>query len=255
MRQHLSKTNQSLREGQRGFLIGFYGTSICSSTVYQCNTCLIRFTGKGKHLKLCRKPAIVRVKATCTTDFSESLNDASIWNANSGTGRATSLLEEYNNNREEGGDPELTRFQRNFSTAILRGTQFFREPLKIQGALGQIQKKYTYQTMRKLMFELLRMVDFLKAYKAKEPRIKGPLVEGTIRTLLRKAAKKPPKKLTKEVSRSSAMSRVCTRWPICEKMSWGCWTSSVTLVSIVTSTYAWCSLSFIPNQTVGLGLC
>ena len=64
--------------------------------------------------------------------------------------------------------------------------------MKIKGALGQIQKqkKYTYQTMRKLMFELLRMVEFLKAYKAKELRINGALVEGTIRTLLRKTAKK-----------------------------------------------------------------
>ena len=64
--------------------------------------------------------------------------------------------------------------------------------MKIKGALGQIQKqkKYTYQTMRKLMFELLRMVEFLEAYKAKELRINGPLVEGTIRTLLRKTAKK-----------------------------------------------------------------
>ena len=40
------------------------------------------------------------------------------------------------------------------------------------------------------MFELLRMVEFLKAYKAKELRINRPLVEGTIRTLLRKTAKK-----------------------------------------------------------------
>ena len=114
MQQHLSKTYQNLTEGQREFLISFYRTSICSPTVYQCNTCLIRFTGKDKHLKLCKKPAIVRVKATCTDDFPESLKDASIWNANSGTGKATSLLEEYNINREEGGDPELTRFPRNF---------------------------------------------------------------------------------------------------------------------------------------------
>ena len=192
MRQHLSKTRQNLTECQRKFLISFYRTSICSSTVYQCNTCVIRFTGKGKHLKLCKKPAIVRVKATCTNDFPESLKESSIWNANSGTGKATSLLEEYNINREEGGDPELTRFQRNFLTAVLKGTQFLRVRLKIKGALGQIQKqkKYTYQTMRKLMFELLRMVEFLKAYKAKELRINGPLVEGTIRTLLRKTAKK-----------------------------------------------------------------
>ena len=120
------------------------------------------------------------------------MKDASIWNANSGTGKATSLQEEYNINREEGGDPELTRFQRNFLTAVLRRTQFLRVLLKINGALGQIQKqkKYTYQTMRKLMFELLRMVEFLKAYKAKELRINGPLVEGTIKTLLRKTAKK-----------------------------------------------------------------
>ena len=40
------------------------------------------------------------------------------------------------------------------------------------------------------MFELLRMVKFLKAYKAKELRLIGPLVEETIRTLLRKTAKK-----------------------------------------------------------------
>ena len=150
----------------------------------------------------------MRVKATCTNDFPESLKDASIWywlqNANSGTGKATSLLEEYNINREEGGDPQLTRFHRTFLTAVLKGTQFLRVPMKIKGALGQIQKqtKYTYQTMRKLMFELLRMVEFLKAYKAKELRINGALVEGTIRTLLRKTAKKPPKKLLKGVSRS-----------------------------------------------------
>ena len=114
MRQHLKKTHQNLTECQRKFLMSFYRTSICSSTVYQCNTCLIRFTGKNKQLKFCKKPAIVRVKATCTNDFPESLKDASIWNANSGTGKATSLMEEYNINREEGGDPELTRFQRNF---------------------------------------------------------------------------------------------------------------------------------------------
>ena len=135
----------------------------------------------------------MRVKATCTNDFPQSLKDASIWNTNFGTGKATSLLEEeLNINREKGGDPELTRFQRNFLTAVLRGTQFLRVPLKIKDALGQIQKqkKYTYQTMRKLTFEQLRMTEFLKVYKAKELRINGPLVDGTIRTLLRKTAKK-----------------------------------------------------------------
>ena len=65
----------------------------------------------------------MRVKATCTNDFPESLKDSSIWNSNSGTGKATSLLEEYNINREEGGDPELTRFQRTFLTADLKGTR------------------------------------------------------------------------------------------------------------------------------------
>ena len=129
---------------QRKFLMSFYRTSICSSTVYQCNTCLIRFTGKGKHLKLCKKPAIVRVKVTCTNDFPENLKAASIWNANSCTGKATSLLEEYNINREKGGDPELTRFQRNFLTAVLKGTQFLRVPMKLKGALGQIQKQKKY---------------------------------------------------------------------------------------------------------------
>ena len=44
--------------------------------------------------------------------------------------------------------------------------------------------------MRKLLFELLTMVEFLKAYKAKELRIKRRLVEVTIRTLLRKTAEK-----------------------------------------------------------------
>ena len=80
----------------------------------------------------------MRDKATCTNDFPESLKDASIWNALSGTGKATSLLEEYNINRGEGEDPELTRLQRNFLTAVLRGTQFLRVPLKIKGALGQV---------------------------------------------------------------------------------------------------------------------
>ena len=111
MRQHLSKAHQNLTDCQRKFLISFYMTSICSSTVYQCKTCLIRFTGKGKHLKLCKKPANVRVKAACTNNFPESLKDASIWKANSGTGKATSLLEEYKSNQNH---------QKNFNGTWLR---------------------------------------------------------------------------------------------------------------------------------------
>ena len=50
LRQHFSKSH-NLTTQQRKFLLSFYATRICVSTVYQCNGCFIRFTGKKKHKK------------------------------------------------------------------------------------------------------------------------------------------------------------------------------------------------------------
>ena len=47
------------------------------------------------------------------------------------------------------------------------------------------------------MSDLLRMIDFLKAYKSKEFQLNDFLVEGTVRTLLRKTAKKAAPKVNR----------------------------------------------------------
>ena len=124
---------------QRKFIIGFHRTSVCSSTVYQCNTCLLRFTSKSKHLKVCKKPAVLRVQASSTDDFTDCLKDASILNLYSCAFKDSALLVEYNINREEGGNLELTRFQSIFLLSVKKGTQFLRNPVDIKDTLGRIQ--------------------------------------------------------------------------------------------------------------------
>lgn len=57
MRQHLTKTHQ-LSKKHHNFLLSFHRTQICTSTVYQCNTCCLRFTGKKKHAESCKNPQI-----------------------------------------------------------------------------------------------------------------------------------------------------------------------------------------------------
>ena len=72
------------------------------------------------------------------------------------------LLEEYNGNRNEAGDQNMTRIQKKFLAQILSGTSFLRKPEAVKSTFYRIksEKNYTFQTMRKLMFEFNRFLEF-----------------------------------------------------------------------------------------------
>ena len=110
MRHHLTKTHQ-LSKRNHSFLLSFHRMQICTSIVYQCKTCCVRFTGKKKHKKYCRNCQIIRVRADSKDEFPIDIKEY----APSPSGNISQdhrLLTEFDENRIDAGDQHLTRFQK-----------------------------------------------------------------------------------------------------------------------------------------------
>ena len=190
MRQHLTKTHQ-LSKKHHNFWLSFHRTQICTSTVYQCNTCCVRFTGKKKHKKYCKNPQIIRVRADSKDEFPIDIKDY-VATPSGNISQVRRLLAEYDENRIDSGDQPLTRFQKNFLIRVVDVTKHFRKPMHLKIVFNQIklEKNYTFQTMRKFLFELSRLIEYCNCYKQKEYRFNPGLITGELRTLLRSTAKK-----------------------------------------------------------------
>ena len=67
--------------------------------------------------------------------------------------------------------------------------------LKIAFNQIKLEKNYTFQTMRKFLFELSRLIEYCKCYKQKEYRFNPGLITEELRTLLRSTAKKSAKEV------------------------------------------------------------
>ena len=93
------------------FLLLFHRTQICTSPVYQCNTCCVRFTGKKKHNKSCKNPQITRVRADSKDEFPIDIKDY-VPKLSRNISQVHRLLAEYDENRIYSGDQPLTRFQK-----------------------------------------------------------------------------------------------------------------------------------------------
>ena len=195
MRQHLTKTHQ-LSKRHHNFLLSFHRTQICTSTVYQCNTCWVRFTGKKKHKKFCKKPQIIRVRADSKDDFPIDIKEY-VPTPSGNISQIHRLLAEYDENRIDAGDQPLTRFQKNFLIRVVDVTKLFRKPMHLKIVFNQVksEKNYTFQTMRKFLFELSRLIEYCKCYKQKEYRFNPGLITGELRTLLRSTSKKSAKEV------------------------------------------------------------
>ena len=111
------------------------------------------------------------------------------------------LLDEYDENRNEAGDENMTRFQKTFLAQILSGTSFLRKPEAVKSTFYRIksEKNYTFQTMRKLMFEFNRFLEFCNSYKQKELRFNMALFKGEVRNLLKKTAKEASKEVNRRM--------------------------------------------------------
>ena len=195
MRQHLTKTHQ-LSKKHHNFLLSFHRTQNCTSTVYQCNTCCVRFTGKKKHKKSCKNPQIIRVRADSKDEFPIDIKDY-VPTPSGNISQVHRLLAEYDENRSDSGDQPLTRFQKNFLIKAVDVTKHFRKPMHLKIVFNQVksEKNYTFQTMRKFLFELSRLIEYCKCYKQKEYRFNPGLITGELRTLLRNTAKKSAKEV------------------------------------------------------------
>ena len=69
-----------------------------------------------------------------------------------GKGKTThKLLDDYDDNRSEAGDQKISRFQRSFLAQMLDGTSFLKKPVNVKSTFRRVklEKKYTFQTMRK----------------------------------------------------------------------------------------------------------
>ena len=195
MRQHLTKTHQ-LSKKHHNFLLSYHRTEICTSTVYQCNTCCLRFTGKKKHKITCKNPSIIRVRADSKEEFPADLKEF-VPTPSGNIRQVHDLIDEYDKNRIECGDQPLTRFQKNFLIRVVDDTKFFRKALHLKVTYQRVkeQKNYTHQTMRKFLFELARLVEYSKCYKMKEYRFNAGMITGELKTLLRSSAKKASKEV------------------------------------------------------------
>ena len=91
----------------------------------------------------------------------------------------------------------MTRFQKNILIRVVDVTKHFRKPMHLKIVFNQVksEKNYTFQTMRKFLFELSRLIEYCKCYKQKEYRFNPGLITGELRTLIRNTAKKSAKKV------------------------------------------------------------
>ena len=119
-----------------------------------------------------------------------------------GKGKTThKLLDDYDDNRSEAGDQKISRFQRSFLAQMLDGTSFLKKPGNVKSTFRRVklEKKYTFQTMRKLMFEFNRFLEFCNSYKQKEMRFNMNMMRGEVKTLLRKTSKEASKEVNQRM--------------------------------------------------------
>ena len=194
MRQHLTKTNQFSKR-HHNFLLSFHRTQICTSTVYQCNTCsfYVRFTGKkNKHKKSCKNPHIFCERADSEDEFPVDIKEyvptppkCIVYSQST---MKTKLIQ----------GPTLDTLPKNFLIRVVDVTKHFRKSmhLKIVLNLVKCEKNYTIQTKRNFHFELSRLIEYCKCYKQKKYSFNPDFITGELRTLLRSTAKKPQKMST-----------------------------------------------------------
>ena len=130
MRQHLTKTHQ-LPKRHHNFLLSFHRMQICTSTMYQCNTCCVRFTGKKKHKQSCKNPRIIRVRAASKDEFPIDIKEY-VPTLSGNISQVSRLLAMYDENRMDSGDQPLTRFQKNFLIRGMNVTKLFRKPMHLK---------------------------------------------------------------------------------------------------------------------------
>ena len=101
---------------------------------------------------------------------------------------ANELLTGYSENKEDCDDGALSNFHKSFLTQVLAGTRNLKKPLQLKKTLNAVQKEknYTHQTMRKLLFELNRFVDYCRDYHQNTMRFRAPLLKGEIAKIAKK---------------------------------------------------------------------
>ena len=111
------------------------------------------------------------------------------------------VLEEYDENRNEAGDQNMTRFQKTFLAQIRSGTSFLRKPEAVKSTFSRIksEKNYKFQTMRKLMFEFNRFLEFCNSYEQNELRFNMALFKEEVRNLLKKTAMEASKEVNRRM--------------------------------------------------------
>ena len=166
----------------------------------QCTTCCVLFTGKKKHKNSCKNPQIICVRADSKDEFPIDIKkyvptpSGSIYYVHRS-------LEEFDENGIDAGGQPLTRFQKNFLIRVVDVRKHFRKQMHLAIKFNQVksERNYTFQTMRKFLFELSRLIEYCKCYKQKEYRLNPSLITGELRALLRNTAKKSAKEINNRV--------------------------------------------------------
>ena len=68
----------------------------------------------------------------------------------------------YDEYRVDAGEQPLTPFGKNFLIRVVDVTKLFRKPMHLKIVFNQVisEKNYTFQTMRKFLFELSRLIEY-----------------------------------------------------------------------------------------------
>ena len=95
----------------------------------------------------------------------------------------------------------MSCFQRSFLAQMLDGTSFVKKTgnVKITILRIKVKNKYTFQSMRKLLFEFNRFLEFCDPYKQKEMRFNMNLLRGEVKTVLRKTSKEETKEVNQRM--------------------------------------------------------
>ena len=163
---------------------------------------LCTFYGEKEALKNCKNPQIIRVRADSKDEFPIDIKDY-VSTLSGNISQVHRLLAEYDENRIDSGDQPLKRFQKNFLIRVLDVTKHFRKPMHLKIMFNQVklEENYTFQIMRKFLFELSRLIEYCKCYKQKEYRFNPGLITGELRTtLLRNTSKKSAKKVNSRMT-------------------------------------------------------
>ena len=193
MRQHLIKAH-----GWSGrplhFILSLFATQNLKTPVYECKTCLSRFTHRQRHIDKntgCKVQRITRDNTDCyPQEVIVYMKDKRVLSE-----RGYDVMCQFQEYCTEKLKKPLQNFQFDFISRVFRDSQSFKRIDQISESLNGLkkEKQYTFTSVRKLCFDLKTFIRWLKSGRQKSYRFNKPSLEDAITSWLKENSKEGQK--------------------------------------------------------------